>query len=781
MNPSGLVHQRALFDNNSLLGVVETGINGDVRYANNRAMEMLGVYSYEGTHLASFYEDAGVLRHQLEERQAGVIGNYRAVLRRASDGTKMAVQVTAIPTTDELGRVSGSFAVIRLPLEEEINRLHQEIYEADKVLYLIIRELEKAIPFDLVTASRFSSDLAHLQTFLLYTRNPVEKIEWRKQWESVPKPLVLKIGEKGTSLYTNLEEQLAADALGSLRQTPVVQELVKQRVQTCIRLPILRKNELYAAVTFYSRKTDGLTEEHRRLIETLPIATSVIHTIQYFDQKRDNERHALLTKIAHCSTINGLYDVLAIGLCEIFKWPRVTIYRVDHAKKRLSAVSTYQQKATKRKIKKLPGQSILDGVLGRVVRDRKSQAVADVGNDPNYFPNDGLGGVQSVLCVPVFDTAISERGADANEPTDLEGRKVRWVIEAEETRPDAFSDEEKFWLEEVANEVSGFMQKLRTLHFLFECMNSASDAMIVIDANKCIRASNVAAINLFGQELNRLEFSALFSEADTKQIDELPSGYLGEYESIVGKGKQLSVSKKSLPDDIGGALFTLRDLRLVRRALELELLEQTAYEVALEARTPLMLALSFLERLPARDEDGWRQSVERTRQYLLRVNHAYTKLATFNTSVQAKSGATRVIDLNLEAETIASSLPIELQKLIHLHTVEPNTKIDANPFEIAFVLETVLMFFVRSCPEDTHVSVTVTRPRLFARCIIEGIVPSRDEEQGALAPSRALETELRLAGPIVDRFIRKNRGRWHFVNRREGGARFSFLFPLVAR
>jgi hypothetical protein len=107
MSPSELHHQRAIFEWQSI-GVVESDLEGIVRYANGHAMELLGVSDYEGARPGIFFADQTVLSDQLSSRRAGQIGSYRTIVKRASDDALIPVPVTGIPMTNERGQIVGS-------------------------------------------------------------------------------------------------------------------------------------------------------------------------------------------------------------------------------------------------------------------------------------------------------------------------------------------------------------------------------------------------------------------------------------------------------------------------------------------------------------------------------------------------------------------------------------------------------------------------------------------------------------------------------------------------
>ena len=104
-------------------------------------------------------------------------------------------------------------------------------------------------------------------------------------------------------------------------------------------------------------------------------------------------------------------------------------------------------------------------------------------------------------------------------------------------------------------------------------------------------------------------------------------------------------------------------------------MEQTAYEVALECRTPLALAISSVERSIHRREDLRLAGCERIVQYLYRAQHAFTKLAMSNSSVRRSTAHARSIDLAAEIRLIHRSLPEDMRCMVHSENLEQPVRI----------------------------------------------------------------------------------------------------------
>jgi PAS domain-containing protein len=771
-------HQREIFERASV-GVLEVNMAGVVTYANPHACSLVGVNSFEGLDLRSFYEDPEVVSEQLANRRAGLIGNYRAHIIRQTDQVRLPVKVTSIPLPGPDGEVAGAIALFRVPIEEEINRLHQEVEDPDSVLYRVMQELRRVVPFDMVTATRFSDDLRHTQPFFVCRYfDGEDRATWRKkQWDALPPALAPVVQDTSITLIPDLAERLADPSLGALRETPLVQSLVEDGLQCCIRRPILRNNQLFASVTFYSRSPGGLSENDRERIGELPIAASVIQAIEHFDRKREQEQHKLLREIAFCGTVEAAYVTLLKRLCEMFAWPHAGVYRVDHALRRIKLVAVCNAPHAPVTAGLDYEQPIDKGILGRVVRGRAPALVPDIAADPDYVAD------------PTTRPGKATAGSELSVPLGLEGDgKVRWIIDVEDPRLNAFSDKELRWFVETAKQVGGIMQRLSTLHFLNECLDHTSEPIVVVDTHGIIKRANPAAADIFrlrSEKELRGPVEALFqSPEDAAEAMMGADGFVGEF-TLHRPGQDdfvvAGVSRKPLPDDIGGSIFVFKDMRPIRRRLELELLEGAAYEIALETRTPLMVAISQLER-STRDGAGLdAQAAELVLKYLYRTQHAYAKLAMFNAEVQAMPGDRRIVDLAAEVRAMCRWLPPEVAALVHVAEAEAGrpARVHGDCFQLAFVIETVLMFFVRTAPEEVGVIVTVATRDDRVLVQFDGRLSARSGSAGQPWGDDPSHSELRLAYPLISQYVSRNDGEYIAELLSDGRARHTLSFPVA--
>jgi PAS domain S-box-containing protein len=771
MISSQLLPQRAIFDD-APIGVMESGLDGTVRYANPEALNILGAKSFEGLSLRQLFVNTGELDLQLQSRRDGLIGSYQTELVRQNDGQQIAVEITAIPVVAKSGEIEATLAFFRHPIEEEINRIHQEADGANTVLYKVMVEICKVIPCDLVTVTRYSEDLQHSQPlFQLKPRNEHGRVKWRKAWQSIPEFLRPEVRATRTTLHRDIQTRLLHESMELLRGTPVVEDLISEQVQVAIRHPVQKANKkgstLFASVTFYSKSPDALTEEHLERINDLPIAASVIQAFDFFDRKRETERFRLLQEIAHCPTIDAVCDAILRRLWDIFGWGHVSLYRVDHAIGRIKFLACCNggNVVTEPKYE----QSSNQGVFGRVVRSGKPELVRDTKNDIDFIPHKTFGEAQSEMCWPLMiedDTT------------------VRWIIDVLDSRPNAFAEEEQRWLGEVAHEVGGYMQRLSTLHFLTECMNGTSDAIIVTDSQSRIKRANAAAAKLFGATDSKsitgdLESFFAIPEKGTETLsstrDHLGVCLLRRLDG--SPAVEVDISRRSLPDDIGGSIYVLKSMNEIWRALKLELLEKTVYEIATETRTPLSIAIDEIERATSAQAVLQVDSMDRILRYLYRVQHAYTKLTMFNPRVSRDPSERMRLDLATEIRVIYKSLPDEMRVLVDLRMPTAPVKSVGDAFQINFVLETLLVFLIRNSPEKVPVRVFCDENDGVPQVRFEGFLPSTWHGLEDSPPETTLSADLRIAYPLLRDFVECNHGTLRTTMTKESD-RISFFLSL---
>lgn len=116
------------------------------------------------------------------------------------------------------------------------------------------------------------------------------------------------------------------------------------------------------------------------------------------ETKRSNQLEAIqsLTQLVLSSLdLQAIFESIVTILHDTFKYPYVSIYRLNKDVLELGAQIGYPEKAI---FYKVPIES---GILGRTVRSKQPQFIQDVHQDPHFLQ--AVDDVQSEICIPLLD------------------------------------------------------------------------------------------------------------------------------------------------------------------------------------------------------------------------------------------------------------------------------------------------------------------------------------------------------------------------------------------
>jgi PAS domain-containing protein len=393
-----------------------------------------------------------------------------------------------------------------------------------------------------------------------------------------------------------------------------------------------------------------------------------------------------------------------------------------------------------------PPQPITKGVLGRLVRTGEPQNVGNVAEDEDYLHV--VPGVGSELAWPIT------WGGDG---------KVRLIVNVEDSHQNAFSENESAWLGVIANEVGALMERIGQTHFLTECFRSASDPILYADAKHVIRHANPAAVRLLSCEDEAqllgplqalLEEDAVYRQLSERADAEEVQCRLRTRNPAV-PAISVHISRQPLAEEFGGAIYVLRDLRDIQRTVELDLLGQATYEVAMQTKAPLSLAMATLEQCAGRGRGAEARAAETALRHLDRVERGYTRLAMYRGNHEPAPSSPAMLDLGAELRSVAADLraapdapsPVSIDQKV----APPPIRGDHS--QVSFILETLLSALVRSTPE--HQPVTASFAVQGERLLLDlrGRLGQAAEGTEAVRLGADVRSSLWLARPMIDQFL----------------------------
>lgn len=763
----------------SPVGVVISGPDRRIRYANAEAMRLLGVDGYAGQSLDDAFQDRDakqLLREQLQLRREGLIGSYRVTLNRLSDGRPVHVDITGVPLTGPDGRFIGALGYFR-SLDTEtlvgaIHRLNSELEDGRKLLLEVAKLLAQTFHGDMVLVTQYSDNLHHANAFFVFRPGQERRqIEWRKRWLALDDAQQEYTRKAETRAISGLREYLEAGVWQTVVGDPLVRAILEEGQVSSLSRIIRRRGAIIGTVSVLSRRPDAFSKRDCLLIDELPIDATIVHVLDFTRQQQDAKRFHLLRELTRSTTVKQACETLARRLVEIFGWSHVSIFRVDYSEGQIHLLA---QHSPPRDAILLPDgyqQPITEGILGHLVAERKLLNVGDVSNNPRYIRSVLAPDVSSELCCPI-----------SFERDDT----VRWIINVEDCNEQAFSDNECEWLSEVAAEVGALMERISDLHFLTGCFRSASDPIVVTGPNYEIRKANPAAAHLLGfKDARDLQgpIAGLFESEDAaKRACSTGDGDAGEF--LLRRKDQgepsipVHISRQKLPEHLGGTIFVLKDLRHLRRAVELELLGEVTYEVAAQTRTPLAFATAALERLRSRLDSGSAADLDKALRQLGRVKQGYARLALFNRETQPTPAEFTSVDLVAEVRAVVADLPDAEQSLVRVAAEGQSPIVRGDHYQIGFVLETLLAALIRYAPEEEPVRGLVETRNGHASVTLSGYLPEpKDADPATARLGSTVRADVRLARPLIDRFMAAHGGAMFERPGTDGRVQFVLEFP----
>lgn len=225
------------------------------------------------------------------------------------------------------------------------------------------------------------------------------------------------------------------------RYLPVATEgSAAPRSEIAVPLTLIRENRIVGVLTIESSEPNYFTRDHERVLGVLgnQLAIALEHARVYDELRQRAKEMRTLVEIGHEITaildLDRLLDHIAPMLDRIISYEFLLVGMIDEARGEL--VWHVEEGYAARKLERASRTPLSHGVVGRAVRERRTQIVGDVRRDPDYFVTDlwREQGQRSEIAVPLIyeDNVIG-------------------VLALESNRQNAFNDYHGRLLENIAN------------------------------------------------------------------------------------------------------------------------------------------------------------------------------------------------------------------------------------------------------------------------------------------------------------------------------------------
>lgn len=714
----------------SKLGVMEIDLSQGIRWANSMALEMMGLdANYAGRKLHQLFPNEaaeGTLKKELKERRSGKPGRYRLSGVRPSDGRFINVDVTGVPLHANGIEVTGSIGIFKNVDAEVLSaRLHELDTELggnpSELLKAIAGELKKYLPFDMMSVTRYSANMQHMKAFAILG----ERLEYatQRRWWPMSEAQRKWSTQKAARRIDDLAKFMRRREWRSMLKEKATQEMLGQGYRSAIRRVVRLQGRVIGSIGLISKVAAAYSEQDEKFLDSLPLEPILAAAIDAADRERGERKMKLLMALNGMRDIEAACATLSSHLVGLFGWSHISIFQVQHSRKMFKLVAQSSAGDVKMAVEDGYQQPLNKGILGRAASTQASQNVPNVVADRTFFRGVEGSTTRSELAVPIVfrDEA-----------------KVRFIVNAEDEKLDAFSSDEQAEMEELGRQIAVVLERIGQHEFLAQCFRHSSDPVLVVNSQRKLVTCNPEAARLIGyrrpEDLSVADVSDLFLERERfRFLLEGPSDELGELvirrigDPPTPPGTPISavsvfVSRSRLPELIGGSLLVLRDLRDIHKRVEFETLAKAAYQVAIETAAPLSSALAQVDTMLKQVPESDRTELSRIRRHLLRVRDAYARLATFHVS---SSPPLRLSRLNLAAELDAflSDLPQAERDKIHYTGVQKIAAIRGDHFPLRIVLDTLMTPLIRCAPDARPVDVRLLQDAGKVKLNISGTLP----------------------------------------------------------
>lgn len=213
--------------------------------------------------------------------------------------------------------------------------------------------------------------------------------------------------------------------------------------EIAVPLSLVRENRIVGVLTIESSEPNYFTRDHERILNVLGnhLAIALDHASVYDELRRRTREMRTLIEIGHEITsildLDRLLSHIAALLDRIINYEFLLVGLIDETLEEF--VWHVEEGYGAQKWERANRTRVSHGVVGRAVRERRTQIVADVLRDPDYYVTEKWEGQgqRSEIAVPL-----------------IYEEKVIGVLALESSRTNAFDEYHGRLLENIANNLS---------------------------------------------------------------------------------------------------------------------------------------------------------------------------------------------------------------------------------------------------------------------------------------------------------------------------------------
>jgi len=766
----------------SPLGILQVDLSGRVMYLNEKGLSIWGLKGWEGKTVRDLFSDEatyGQIQAHMAKRRQGKSEEYEVEITRASDKKRIPIKIAGWPVATVEKGIVGAISIIRsMETEKVVQGFNWFIAEATTTAQLlqgIAEETRKILSVDLVVVSTYSQNMRFARVLFA---SPDGILSASRRW--------YRISDKMFA-WTQKPDRIKVrvqDFYQSFKEGPVL-ALVDAGLVELMRCPVRSEGRLVGSVSLFTKRTDGFSSGDFEIFGRLPMAKAVLAALHLESQSDLTFRLELLKKISESKGDSDLYQCVVDGVAKRYGWSYVSILSIDYPQHRLVLKSQFGQTerlAPKGFVAKLD-ETLWGDVFGKTTIKES-------------IPDEKLSTLLRGVRQETVRSSIS-MGIWADEG-------VYAVLNIEDEREDAISDDEREVLRSILDELGNVIDRRRRDNLARAAFRSAPISVLVVDGRGAIYQANPAAQRLLGmaeQNLVGRSITEFVKDPNKKAIEDLMDGFRNVelvLPPLDGSDVKTTMPVIVLSSAIEGAddrrLLAIRDLLLEKKADELQELADVYVSLATEMKTPLSMVGMFLEDLRLASQERSRfllgarterqgaveELVNAARSQLRKVELTYDQLLLRNVKVTKASFVPVCVEMGHFLEDLFHDFPqLELDR-IRFEVPKERIFVRGDSARLAFVFETVLGYVLRFSPprHEVHVELKAKETTVVLEVASHGVVTkSENASKDDLLQSK-IALDISLGKQALLDVIRIHKGHLQGPAFDKGCISFTIILPV---
>jgi PAS domain S-box-containing protein len=768
-------------------GVLRTDLTGRIRFANERAAEVMGFSEAELGEMSLsdvFAPDGDETTDGLTQWLYAETGFSDFVRLRTRDGHPVPARVSGTPYVEGPNSRAG-LLVLFAPLAEDLARqelktILVEHQDPQEIIEATLRTISKVIPFEMANFGVYNDLCDHWRALAVV---PQPQFEWSTRWFRVPAGAIEWL-EQGRTWDNELSAWVKRFNPEELNN-PVNQAILREGLESMMVLPIREAGGRFrSAMTLLSR-THKFTSGDLRTLQNLGAEEVLQAADAALERARAQAQRRLKDDLNKASSARAIAQRLAKGAVQCFGWEYGGVFRIDRVRSCFVLFAEHVKNDRNLLVhgtdsKTEYTQDLSAGMLGSCLVKRSILVAADVSDrERNYGFIQTAPDQRSAMTVPLFVNG-----------------KVEMILDLESSEFNAFVGPDLEAARGLAADCEQIFAARWHQAIEHELMNRIEQAAVIVDAVGTICDMNAAAEIMFGQAWNTLLASFGAREKDRSELSQSGIQHRVHIRLAISAGTDLPpaemttlADRKPLYDDYGHQLWLFTSLADRSRESDWQYLDETVTAVARQTRAPLLMADGLLRgaaSLLRKPElvNNCAKLLDQAANHLLKADLTFERLSDRLAVQQTPRDAPTQFDA-LEAlyHEIDSFPPDDRDAIDVADTTDPDARLLVNGWSarLSFAFRSALssLLLLRVTPTDKLTVEITARPpgHLSVRMFLPAVATEMLEPPAADTIERGQIRARQMASVAVDaiRTVVKQHGG---TLTERGGTEFDINLPL---